>query len=150
MIEPVFSYSDNEPLARSPFGGGIIIHATGAQTSGAFGIWETLVAPGAGPAPHIHTHETEIFRVIEGTFHVHCGDKEFDAPVGAVLVLPPRVEHAWRNVGDTMARMMGVVTPGGFEQMFVQIAALTAPTPASIAAVEKRFGIENEETRRLA
>jgi hypothetical protein len=34
--------------------------------------------------------------------------------------------------------------------MFVQIAALTAPTPASIAAIEKRFGIVNEETRRLS
>jgi hypothetical protein len=66
------------------------------------------------------------------------------------MVLPPKVEHAWRNVGDTMARMMGVVTPGGFEQMFVQIAALAAPTPASIAAIEKRFGINNEETRKLS
>ncbi len=45
--------------------------------------------------------------------------------------------------------MMGVVTPGGFEQMFVQIAALTSPTPASIAMIEKRFGIVNEETRKL-
>ena len=43
--------------------------------------------------------------------------------------------------------MMGIVTPGGFEQMFVEIAA---PIPASIAAIEKRFGIVNEETRRLS
>jgi hypothetical protein len=55
MIEPVFSSSDHLPLARSPFGGGIVIHATGEQTSGAFGIWETIVAPGTGPAPHTHT-----------------------------------------------------------------------------------------------
>lgn len=150
MIEPVFSHADKEPLARSPFGGGIIIHATGAQTGGAFGIWETLVAPGAGPAPHTHTRETEIFRVIDGTFYVRCGDREFEASTGTVLVLPPGIEHAWRNVGDSLARMMGVVTPGGFEQMFVQIAALRAPTPSSIAAIEKSFGIVNEETRRLS
>jgi len=46
--------------------------------------------------------------------------------------------------------MMGIVTSGGVEQMFVEIAALAAPTPASIAAIEKRFGIVNEETRRLS
>ena len=149
MIEPVFSHSDNAPLARSPFGGGIVIHATGVQTDGAFGIWETLVAPGKGPAPHTHTHETEIFRVIEGNFHVRCGTQEFEASAGAVLVLPPKIEHAWYNTGTTMARMMGVVTPGGFEQMFVEIAALASPTPASVAAIEKRFGIVNEKTRRL-
>ncbi len=150
MIDPVFSHSSKEPLARSPFGGGIIVHASGVQTGGAFGIWETLVAPGHGPAPHTHTHETEIFRVIEGSFHVRCGTREFEAPVGTVLVLPPKVEHAWHNTGTTMARMMGVVTPGGFEQMFVEIAALAAPTPASIAAIEKRYGIVNEETQRLS
>lgn len=87
MIEPAFSHSGREPLARSPFGGGIVIHATGAQTSGAFGIWETLVGPGKGPAPH--THQTEIFRVIEGTFHARCGGQESEASAGTVLVLPP-------------------------------------------------------------
>jgi len=74
MIELAFSHSDREP-------------PTGAQTSGAFGIWETLVGPGKGPAPH--THETEIFRVIEGTFHARCGGQEFETSAGTVLVLPP-------------------------------------------------------------
>lgn len=33
--------------------------------------------------------------------------------------------------------------------MFVEIAALTTPTPESIAAIQKRFGIINDLTRRL-
>src|SRR5215217_6024014 len=95
-----------ERVARHAHAGQIFIHATAKETGGAFGIWETFSAPGTGPAPHIHTRETEIFRVISGTYRFWCGADVFDAGAGGVVVLPPHIAHTWRNIGDDTGRMM--------------------------------------------
>ena len=146
----VASIAGKERFARSPFGGRVIIHATAAETGGTFGMWETFVPPGQGPAPHTHTRETEVFRVIRGTFRVTCGDQEFEAAEGSVITLPPHVEHSWRNVGDVPGQMFGIATPAGFEQMFIQIDATNAKTEAEIARIETSFGIINAATKALA
>lgn len=139
-----------ERIAKTPFGASMAIHALASETGGAFGIWDTFTPPGQGPAPHTHSRETETFRVTRSTYRFWCGGEVFDAPVGTVVVLPPHVEHAWRNIGDEPGQMLGFVTPGGCEQMFLDIAALGAEaTPEQIALIEARYGISNELTRAL-
>jgi mannose-6-phosphate isomerase-like protein (cupin superfamily) len=113
-------------------------------------MWETFTPPGQGPAPHTHTRETEVFRVLRGVSRFKCGEEEFDAPPGSVVVLPPHVEQSWRNVSDEQGQAMGIVTPGGFEQLFIQADATGASTEAEIARIEASLGIINEATRALA
>lgn len=98
---------------------------------------------------HTHTRETEVFRVIHGLYRFQCGDEEFDAPAGSVVVLPPHVRHGWRNISDKPGQMFGIVTPGGCEQLFIDIEAFGADTPAKIAVIEARLGIINEMTLAL-
>jgi hypothetical protein len=69
--------------------------------------------------------------------------------LGFTLALPPNVSHHWINIGDSPGQVMAIVSPGGCEQLFIEIAKLDRPMPAEIAAIEKRLGIINEETRRL-
>jgi mannose-6-phosphate isomerase-like protein (cupin superfamily) len=138
-----------ERMARTPFGAPIVIHATAAETGGALGMWETFTPPGQGPAPHSHTRETEVFRVIRGLYRFRCGSEEFDAVPGTVITLPPFVEHEWRNIGDEPGQMFAIVTPGGCEQLFLDIAATGAATPEEIAVIERRLGIVNAATRSL-
>ena len=145
----VVSLPDGPQRGRAPHGSPILVHATGAETNGAFGMWETFVPPGKGPEPHTHTRETEVFRVIAGTFRFTCGDETFDAPAGAVVTLPPHVPHGWINIGDTMGQVMAIVSPAGFEQLFLEIARIDNPTPRDVALIERRLGVENDETRRL-
>jgi quercetin dioxygenase-like cupin family protein len=145
----VVSLPGKERIARTPFGARIVIHATAADTGGAFGMWETFTPPGEGPAPHTHTRETEVFRVIRGFYHFWCGNDEFDAPPGTVVVLPPHVQHSWTNRSDEYGQMFAVVTPGGCEQLFIDIAASGADTPEKIAVIEARLGIINDATRAL-
>ena len=145
----VASVPGKERVARAPFGGRIVIHATGEQTGGAFGMWETFVPPGQGPAPHTHTRETEVFRVIKGVFRFQCGAEVFDAAAGSVVTLPPHVEHGWINVGDEPGQMFGIVTPAGFEQLFIRVEALGARTEEEIARIESGLGVVNEATRKL-
>lgn len=145
----VVSVPGQERVARAPFGARVVIHATAAETGGAFGMWETFTPPGQGPAAHVHTRETEVFRVIKGLYRFRCGEKTFDAPPGTVVVLPPHVEHEWRNIGPEPGQMFAIVTPGGFEQLFVDIEQSGAATPETIAAIEARLGIVNAHTRAL-
>jgi quercetin dioxygenase-like cupin family protein len=146
----VVSAPGKERTARTPFGAPIVIHVTAADTNGALGMWETFTLPGKGPAPHTHTRETEIFRIIRGTYRFKCGDEEFDATPGTVVVLPPHVQHGWVNISDQPGQMFVTVTPGGCEQLFIDIEATGADTPAKIAIIEARLGIINNETKALA
>ncbi|MQX14023.1 cupin domain-containing protein [Sinorhizobium terangae] len=145
----VVSLPGKERIAKTPFGAKVVIHATAAETGGAFGMWETFTPPGHGPAPHTHTRETEVFRVIRGLYRFQCGDDEFDAPPGTVVVLPPHVRHAWRNISDEPGQMFGTVIPGGFEQLFIDIDASCADTPEKIAVIEAHLGIVNDMTLAL-
>lgn len=42
----IVSRPDDERIAKTPFGAKIVIHATAAETNGAFGMWETFTPPG--------------------------------------------------------------------------------------------------------
>jgi mannose-6-phosphate isomerase-like protein (cupin superfamily) len=146
----VVSRPGEERVAKTPFGARIVIHATAEETGGALGMWETFTPPGHGPAPHMHTRETEVFRVIRGLYRFRCGDEEFDAPPGTVVVLPPHVRHSWRNISDEPGQMFATVTPGGCERLFMEIESSGADTPEKIAAIEASLGIVNDETEKLA
>jgi hypothetical protein len=91
-----------------------------------------------------------MFRVVASTYRFWCGGEVFDAPPGTIVILPQHVEHAWRNIGSEMGQMLGIVTPGGCEGMFRDIAALgQGATLEEIARVEARYGIANSQTAAL-
>lgn len=146
----VVSAPGKERTAQTPFGAPVVIHATAAETNGALGMWETFTPPGKGPAPHTHTRETEIFRVIRGLYRFRCGDEEFDAAPGTVVALPPHVQHSWVNISDEPGQMFVIVSPGGCEQLFIDIETTGADTPTKIAVIEARLGLINDETKALA
>ena len=145
----VVSVPGAQRTARTPFGAKIVIHATAEETEGALGMWETFTPPGQGPAPHTHTRETEVFRVIKGTYLFTCGDNEFVAPPGTVVTLPPNVRHGWRNISDEEGQMFAIVAPGGCERLFIEIEARGARTPREIAMIEQGLGLINDETALL-
>ncbi|AZO38489.1 cupin domain-containing protein [Mesorhizobium sp. M2A.F.Ca.ET.037.01.1.1] len=146
----VISTPGSERLAKAPHGAKVVVHATAAETNGAFGMWETFTLPGKGPTPsHSHARDRGFLGWFAGLIVFQCGDEEFDAPPGTVVVLPPYVRHSWRNIGDEPGQMFAIVTPGGFEQLFMEIEASGAASPDEIAMIEARLGIINDETLAL-
>jgi mannose-6-phosphate isomerase-like protein (cupin superfamily) len=145
----VVSIPGSQRYGQTPFGAPMVIHAAAAETGGTLGGWDTITPPGRGPAGHMHTREVELFLVLESTYHVVCGDDEFDVPTGTVVVLPPHVPHKWWNIGTTTGRMLGIVTPGGCERLFLDIVAEKPADQADIARIEHRLGIANDDTRAL-
>lgn len=94
--------------------------ATGADTGGQFALWEAIVAPGAGPPPHIHTREVESFYILEGevTFALESG-KHVAGP-GTFVTIPIGTLHTFGNESELPARMLIQVAPAGLEEMFFQ------------------------------
>ena len=100
-------------------GNRITIKATAADTGGAFGLVESLLAPGYSPPLHIHEREDETFYVLEEEVTIRCGNRTVRATAGACAFLPRNVPHTFVVEGDRPARMLGMMTPGGGEAFFV-------------------------------
>jgi mannose-6-phosphate isomerase-like protein (cupin superfamily) len=101
-------------------GNRIIIKATAATTGGAFGLVESLVAPGYSPPLHVHDREDETFWVLEGEVTIRCGEGTFRATAGAYAFLPRGVPHTFVVEGSRPARMLGILSPGGGEAFFAE------------------------------
>jgi mannose-6-phosphate isomerase-like protein (cupin superfamily) len=96
----------------------ITIKVTAASTGHAFAVFEEVTSPGAGPALHVHRHQFEIFRFLEGTYEVKVGDAFLTAEPGAVAVVAPGQAHAFRNIGASEARLQYIIMPGASSDEF--------------------------------
>ncbi|GAC1597717.1 MAG: hypothetical protein NVS3B21_22550 [Acidimicrobiales bacterium] len=101
------------------------------DTSGAFTLLEQIAPPSFGPPLHVHHGEDEAFYVLEGTLHVVCGDRSFDAGPGGFVMLPRAIPHAFQ-VGAEGARLLQITSPAGFERFAREVGqpATTASLPA--------------------
>jgi hypothetical protein len=98
--------------------------------------------PFNGPPAHVHDREDEIFIVLEGevTFEV-AGERFSCGPMGTAF-LPRGTPHSFMT-GPDGARCLTVVTPGGFEGFFAEIARSQFRLPqdvASVAEIAARYG----------
>jgi mannose-6-phosphate isomerase-like protein (cupin superfamily) len=44
------------------------------------------------------------------------GERDVAAPPGTFVLVPPGVEHGFRNDGDTPVRMLNLHAPAGFDR----------------------------------
>ena len=127
--------------------------ATGAETEGAFSLVEAVTAPGEGAPPHLQRRDAEAFYVLEGVFEFTIGGETVRGEAGSVHYVPRDVPHAFRNPGDTPARMLILNVPAGMHENFFAEAGdvvadatsfppKAAPDIARIGAAAGRNGIE--------
>ena len=120
------------------------IKARAADTGGALGLVEGTFYEGFGPPLHLHHHEDEGMLVLDGEIRFRQGTDEFIAGPGALVWVPRGVPHAFR-VESPSARALVIVTPGGFEQMFVD-----GGVPVSEMAEPPALGYDPDAARALA
>ena len=115
-----------------------------ADSGGALAALDYAAPPNfRGPAPHWHARITETFIGVAGAPRVRSGDAEHVLGPGAVVVVPPRVVHAFSNPDDRPARFLVLATPGaGLEGYFAELARLVGAAeqwppsdPAVLAAL---------------
>ena len=129
----------------------MVVKATAQSTNGAYGLLESWIPVGASPPLHVHHREDETFWVIEGALTIRCGAETYQAEAGSYVFLPRGVPHTFRVEGDTPARMLTLLTPGGGEAFFVEggrpaeratLAPEGPPDLARLRRVAHKFGSE--------
>lgn len=123
----------------------ITFKATGADTGGAFALFDSLVLPGGGPPPHIHTREAESFYVLEGEFEFLAEDTWIQASPGSFVHVPKGALHTLKNAGSGVGRLLTLVVPAGLEEFFEEIGApgtdISSPPPFGEAEIEGMLAI---------
>jgi mannose-6-phosphate isomerase-like protein (cupin superfamily) len=79
-----------------------------------FGIIE--IAPGRELEQHVHEDEDDAFYIVEGEMTFTFGDREAKAPPGTFVLVPPGVEHGFRNDLAAPVRMLNIHAPAGFDR----------------------------------
>jgi mannose-6-phosphate isomerase-like protein (cupin superfamily) len=79
-----------------------------------FGIIE--IAPGRVLEAHVHAEEDDAFYILEGEMTFFFGDETAVAPPGTFVLVPPGVEHGFRNDQPTPVRMLNIHAPAGFDR----------------------------------
>jgi mannose-6-phosphate isomerase-like protein (cupin superfamily) len=65
---------------------------------------------------HVHDEEDDAFYILEGEMTFVLEEGEVKAGPGAFVLVPPGVEHAFRNDCDSPVRMLNIHAPGGFDR----------------------------------
>jgi mannose-6-phosphate isomerase-like protein (cupin superfamily) len=121
----------------------IIVRVPAEATDGAFTLLEE-VPPLVDTPLHVHRDEDELFYVLEGEHVFQVGDSEYKIGPGGFVFAPRGIPHSQRRVVPGHGRELVLMTPGGFEGFFRDLAAAdVAGTlgPEAYAAASERFGI---------
>ena len=94
------------------------------DTGGAFAVVEHPFAPGAIAPPHRHRSEDEYSIVVEGEMGFRSGDHEVVLGPGGYVSKPRGQLHTMWNAGRSPARIIELISPGGFERYFRELADL--------------------------
>ena len=74
------------------------------------------MAPNAdGPESHVHEDEDDSFYILEGELTFTVEDEVVVAGPGTFVLVPPGLQHTFRNDGDTVVRMVNIHAPAGFD-----------------------------------
>ena len=75
------------------------------------------MAPGAhGPDTHVHADEDDAFYILDGELTFVLDEGEVVAPEGTFVLVPPGVNHTFRNRLATPARILNIHAPAGFDR----------------------------------
>jgi len=121
-------------------------------SDGAFSLVEHLMPPRTLAAPvHRHSREDEYSFVLEGRVGAWFDGDEVVAGVGDLIFKPRGEWHTFWNAGDTAARILEIITPGGFEQAFREMHALGDQlNPGTMAEIAARYGVDADFERTVA
>jgi mannose-6-phosphate isomerase-like protein (cupin superfamily) len=132
--------------------GGLMNIKLGSEhTGGKFSLIEELIPVGTATPYHIHHNEDEVFYILEGEAEFVLDGRLIRANKGMLLLLPRNIPHGFRIVGEQPVRLLNMLYPSNFEQLFIQAgepaASLELPSPSKpdmskIIEVSKKIGIE--------
>jgi mannose-6-phosphate isomerase-like protein (cupin superfamily) len=117
----------------------------GEESGGGFSLLEHPIPPRSLCAPlHRHKGVDEYSFVLEGRMGAQLGDDVVYVEAGELAFKPQDQWHTFWNAGDTPCRVLEVISPGGFEHFFEELAQGMEDGTLDPAALEARYGIEHD------
>jgi mannose-6-phosphate isomerase-like protein (cupin superfamily) len=116
-------------------------------TGGLLTVFRATMPEGFSPPRHVHTREDEVFVVEDGELRFDIAGRAVAAGPGTSVFMPRGVPHTFRVDGPS-ARVLGIMTPGGFESLFrelgVPAARRTLPDPGIVPFDVARVMVEQQ------
>ena len=111
---------------------------------GAFGLVLHDLAPRQLGSPiHTHEREDEYSFVLRGQLTALVGDAVMVAGAQELVAKPRGVPHAFWNAGPDPVEFLELITPGGFEEYFFDMAEpFNARDQAAIGAIRERYRLD--------
>lgn len=105
----------------SPF-----VKVSSQDTEGKWSMFQGVIAPGFGPALHLHRSQEEWFQVMEGEFIFEVDGIRHVLNTGDSVFVPRMVAHRFQNTGTSIGQIMILAQPSGtLEQFFEEFASLS-------------------------
>ena len=98
---------------------GVRFMVWGEESGGGFALVEHPISPRHLCAPlHRHSREDEYSYVLEGRMGAQLGEAVLYAEPGDLAFKPRDQWHTFWNAGDTICRVLEIISPAGFEHFF--------------------------------
>ena len=111
-----------------------------ADSGGAMSITDSVSPPNSGPPRHIHHDADETFVLLTGDCEFWLEGERFTRGPGETVFVPRGKEHTFRVVSDNACRHLIILTPGGFEGFFAEMAAGQFRIPEDMPVIEQVAG----------
>jgi mannose-6-phosphate isomerase-like protein (cupin superfamily) len=114
------------------------------ESGGGFSLVEHPIPPRTLVAPlHRHSNEDEYSYVLEGRMGAQLGDEVVHAQKGDFVFKPREQWHTFWNAGEEPLRILEIISPGGFEHVFKEMADDPEGMVGETAsALDARYGLE--------
>ena len=108
-----------------------------AATAGGICVVDSWAPATFGPPRHIHDDADETFVVLTGELIFWLEGETFRAGPGESVHIPRGREHTFRVTDDGPSRHLVILTPGGFEGFFADMAAGQFAIPEEMGPIEE-------------
>jgi len=125
----------------------VTIKVTGKTTNGVFAIIESTLPPHfSGTPAQIHGRATTTFYIISGVLAFTLAEETVMVRQGGFVMVPPGLLHKFWNPTAAPATYLAYLTPAGFEEYLIELAALVACEPvwpptdqSKVAALDSKY-----------
>jgi len=118
---------------------GVRFMVWGEESGGGYSLVEHPIPPRQLAAPlHRHSREDEYSYVLDGRLGAVLADDVIYAEPGDLVFKPRNQWHTFWNAGDTVCRILEIISPAGFEHYFDEV----AKADGSRDELSARYGID--------
>jgi quercetin dioxygenase-like cupin family protein len=125
----------------------IVFLARSEDTDGAYSVFESIHRPGSGAPLHVHRQRHETAYVVAGEFLIrNQGEPVRRIGPGAYVHFPKGLPHAFKCVGSATGKLLFLMQPGGYEQLFAKahqvLGSSASPDRDALVAISKEYDAE--------